>query len=321
MATFVYRAADRRGHTIDGVMEAPDVRAVIEQLQRDTYYPIRVTPRDDARADGGPRALKPLHRAFRSRRVAGRDLVAFTHRLATLLEAGVPLDRALAIQAELAPTERLRAITGDVLRDVRGGASLADAFAKHHPHPFSRLYVNMVRAGERGGVLESTLARLAEFLEEAQALRDTVVSALIYPALLTVVGGAAVVFLMTFVIPRFADIFHDLGGAIPAPTRLLLAVSGWLERFWWTLGLGGLATALGGRVVLSSAGGGSRSTDSCCACRSCARSWWSTRSPGSRAPSAPCSTAASRSWGPSPWSRRRARTGISPTRSAASARG
>ena len=255
MATFVYRAADRRGHTIDGVMEAPDVRAVIEQLQRDTYYPIRVTPRDDARADGGPRALKPLHRAFRSRRVAGRDLVAFTQRLATLLEAGVPLDRALAIQAELAPTERLRAITGDVLRDVRGGASLADAFAKHHPHPFSRLYVNMVRAGERGAVLESTLARLAEFLEEAQALRDTVVSALIYPALLTVVGGAAVVFLMTFVIPRFADIFHDLGGAIPAPTRLLLAVSGWLERFWWMLGLGGLATALGGRVVLSSAGG------------------------------------------------------------------
>jgi general secretion pathway protein F len=252
VATFAYRAADRRGHTIDGVMEAPDVRAVIEQLQRDTYYPIRITPRDDAVAGAGGRALRPLRGAFRSRRVAGRDLVAFTQRLATLLEAGVPLDRALAIQAELAPTERLRAITGDVLRDVRGGASLADAFAKHHPHPFSRLYVNMVRAGERGGVLESTLARLAEFLEEAQALRDTVVSALIYPALLTVVGGAAVVFLMTFVIPRFADIFRDLGGAIPAPTRLLLAVSAWLERFWWVLGLGGLAGVLGGRVVLSS---------------------------------------------------------------------
>ena len=256
MATFAYRAADRRGQTIDGVMEAPDVRAVIEQLQRDTYFPIQVVPRDPAGRDvAGDRAVRPSWAALASRRVAGRDLVAFTQRLATLLEAGVPLDRALAIQAELAPTDRLRAITNGLLRDVRGGASLADAFAKHHPNPFSRLYVNMVRAGERGGVLEVTLKRLAEFLEEAQALRDAVVSALIYPALLTVVGAAAVVFLMTFVIPRFSDIFRDLGGAIPAPTRLLLAVSGWLQHFWWLLGLGGLGATLGGRMILSTAGG------------------------------------------------------------------
>jgi general secretion pathway protein F len=253
VATFTYQAADRRGRTIDGVMEAPDIHAVIAQLQRDTYYPIRVTPQEAA-----GRPARPLRAAWMprgSRRVAGRDLVAFTQRLATLLEAGVPLDRALAIQAELAPTDRLRTITSGVLEDVRGGRSLADAFAKHHPHPFSRLYVNMVRAGERGGVLETTLKRLAKFLEEAQALRDTVVSALIYPALLTVVGGAAVVFLMTFVIPRFADIFRDLGGAIPAPTRLLLAVSGWLQHFWWLLGLGGLAGALTARVILRTAGG------------------------------------------------------------------
>lgn len=255
MATFVYQAADRRGRTIDGVMEAPDMRAAIEQLQRDTYYPIQVTPQDAVGRPARGRALRPAWARLGSRRVAGRDLVAFTQRLATLLEAGVPLDRALAIQAELAPTDRLRTITSGVLDDVRGGTSLAEAFAKHHPHPFSRLYVNMVRAGERGGVLETTLKRLAEFLEEAQALRDTVVSALIYPALLTVVGGAAVVFLMTFVIPRFADIFRDLGGAIPAPTRVLLAVSGWLQHFWWLLGLGGLAVALAGRLVLGTAGG------------------------------------------------------------------
>lgn len=254
MATFAYRAADRRGQMIDGVMEAPDVRAVVEQLQRDTYYPIRVTAREGADPSGRGRAARSAW-AMGSRRVAGRDLVAFTQRLATLLEAGVPLDRALAIQAELAPTERLRTITSAVREDVRSGTALAEALAKHHPQPFSRLYVNMVRAGERGGVLETTLRRLAEFLEEAQALRDTVVSALIYPALLTMVGGAAVVFLMTFVIPRFADIFRDLGGAIPAPTRLLLAVSGWLERFWWLLGLGGLTLALAARAVLASAGG------------------------------------------------------------------
>jgi general secretion pathway protein F len=254
VATFVYRAADRRGRTVDGVMDAPDVHAVVEQLQRSTYYPIEITPR--VGADGAaPRRRGAAWARPVSRRVAGRDLVAFTRRLATLLEAGVPLDRALAIQAELAPSERLRAITGEILREVRAGRSLAEACAKHHPHPFSRLYVSMVRAGERGGVLETTLTHLAEFLEEARALRDAVVSSLIYPALLTGVGAAAVVFLMTFVIPRFADIFRDLGGAIPAPTRLLLAVSGWLQQFWWLLGLGGLAAALGARVALRTAGG------------------------------------------------------------------
>jgi general secretion pathway protein F len=254
VATFAYRAADRRGQAVDGIVEAPDLRAAVEQLQRDAYYPIRVTPRDTVAAGerGGGRAAWA---ALGGRRVAGRDLVAFTQRLATLVEAGVPLDRALAIQAELAPTARLRAITDAVLADVRGGATLADAFAKHYPQPFSRLYVNMVRAGERGGALETTLKRLAEFLEEAQALRAVLVSSLIYPALLTLVGVAAVVFLMTFVIPRFADIFRDLGGAIPTPTRLLLSASEWLRRFWWLLGLGGLAVALAVRVVLGTAGG------------------------------------------------------------------
>ena len=255
MATFAYRAADRRGHTVDGVVEAPDLRTAVEQLQQKTYYPIRLTPRDGAPVAAAPGTRRVALAVVGSRRVATRDLVAFTQRLATLLEAGVPLDRALAIQAELAPTERLRAITRAILTDVRGGASLADALAKHHPHPFSRLYVNMVRAGERGGVLEVTLARLAEFLEEAHALREAVVSALIYPALLALVGTAAVVFLMTFVIPRFADVFRDLQGAIPAPTRLLLAVSGWLQRYWWLLGVGVLAATLAARVLLATAGG------------------------------------------------------------------
>ena len=255
MTTFAYRAADRRGHTVDGVVEAADLREAVERLQRETYYPIRVVPRDAAAPAASGATWRPARLPWRARRVAGRDLVAFTQRLATLVEAGVPLDRALAIQAELAPTERLRAITRAVLADVRGGASLADALGTHHPHPFSRLYVNMVRAGERGGVLETTLARLAEFLEEARALREALVSSLIYPTLLTVVGAAAVVFLMTFVIPRFADIFRDLGGAIPAPTRVLLAVSEWLRRFWWLLGLGGLGAALGARLTLSSPAG------------------------------------------------------------------
>jgi general secretion pathway protein F len=246
VAVFAYRAADQRGQTIDGVMDAPDARAVVERLQRDAYFPITVAPQEARR-----RVLGMAWPARGRRRIAGRDLVALTQQLATLLEAGLPLDRVLAIQAELAPNPHLRALMDDVLRSVRGGTSLADALAKHHPRPFSRLYINMVRAGEKGGVLESTLRRLAQFLEESQDFRDALVSALIYPVLLSSVGAAAVVFLMTFVIPRFAAIFNDLGTTIPLPTLILLEASGVIERFWWLLVLVAAGAALAGRMVLA----------------------------------------------------------------------
>ncbi len=250
MPVFAYKAADQRGQTIDGVMEAADAQSVVERLQRDAYFPIHVAPQQERPALAGLRIT-----TLRGQRVPGRDLAAFTQQLATLLEAGLPLDRALGILEGLAPSLRLRAITADVLRSVRGGTSLGEALAKHHPRPFSRLYINMVRAGERGGVLEQTLRRLAEFLEEAQEFRDTLVSALIYPTLLATVGGAAVIFLMTFVIPRFADIFRDLGSAIPWPTQVLMAVSGWLTRYWWAVAGGVLAIALLLRAWVATAAG------------------------------------------------------------------
>jgi general secretion pathway protein F len=144
---------------------------------------------------------------------------------------------------------------GDVLRSVRGGSSLADALAKHHPRPFSRLYVNMVRAGEKGGVLESTLRRLAEFLEESQEFRDAMVSALIYPALLAGVSTAAVIFLLTFVVPRFAAIFSDLEATLPLPTLILLRVSEVMQRYGWLLGIAAVAVLVAIRMVLSTAAG------------------------------------------------------------------
>lgn len=240
MPVFVYRAADRRGQTIDGVMEAPDVRAVVERLHREAYYPIRVAPH----AERG----RFLSVNLSSSRVRGRDLLALTQQLATLFEAGVPLDRALAILEELAPTARLRSIVGDLLHSVRGGASLSEALAKHHPRPFSRLYINMVRAGEKGGVLEVALRRLAEFLESRAAFNEAVISALAYPVVVTAVGAAAVVFLLTFVIPRFAEIFNDMQQAIPLPTQILLTVSGAVREYWWVGALLVLIAALLWRV-------------------------------------------------------------------------
>src|SRR6266545_4874636 len=178
MPVYIYRAADRRGQTIDGVMEAPDPRAVIERLHREAYFPIRVAPHAERRAFFGVGGGGTT-------RVSQRDLLALTQQLATLVESGLPLDRALAIQEELAGSPRLKAIVTDLLNSVRGGSSLSEALAKHHPRPFSRLYINMVRAGEKGGVLEVTLRRLAEFLESRAAFNEAVVSALAYPLVIT----------------------------------------------------------------------------------------------------------------------------------------
>jgi general secretion pathway protein F len=233
MPVFTYRAADRGGKTVDGVMEASDARAVAERLHRDAYFPIRIVSQTER---------APWWRLGSGRSLRQRDLLTFTQQLATLFEASLPLDRALAVLDELAPDPRVKAVTTDLLRSVRGGASFSDALARHHPRPFSRLYINMVRAGEKGGVLEVTLRRLAEFLEARAAFTEAVISAMIYPAIITLASVGAIAFLLTFVVPRFAVIFADLGQAVPLATQILLSVSGALRAWWW---LGALAILAG----------------------------------------------------------------------------
>jgi general secretion pathway protein F len=231
-------------------MEAADARGVVERLQRDAYFPIRVAAQGERRS-----ALGLGWPIVGGRRVSRRDVLTFTHQLGTLVEAGLPLDRALVIMEDLAPNPGLRAITTELLTGIRAGSSLAEAMAKHQPRPFSRLAVNMVRAGEKGGVLEATLKRLAELLEETQEFKETLVSALIYPILLTAAGGAAVVFLLTFVIPRFVDIFKDLGQSLPLPTQILLLVSGTIQQYWWLFAAAALGLVVAGRMALGSESG------------------------------------------------------------------
>ncbi|MBI2461974.1 MAG: type II secretion system F family protein [Candidatus Rokubacteria bacterium] len=249
MPVFTYRATDRVGRMIDGTMEAASRRAVVERLHREEYYPVAV---ESAEIRAGWRQLVP---ELPFQRVTSKDLLALTRELATLVDAGLPLDRALQILGELTGHPRLQRIVQDLTRSVRGGNSLAEALARHHPRPFSRLYINMVRAGEKGGVLEIALKRLTGFLEAAQELREAIVSALIYPTLLAVVGSGAVVFLLTFVLPRFAVIFADLGQALPLPTRILLAVSEGIQTYWWGLLLLGLLTLLGWRAATGTEAG------------------------------------------------------------------
>jgi general secretion pathway protein F len=238
---FAYRAADRAGRTVDGVMEAYDANAVVERLHREDYFPLRVESTDERG--------RPGRRLFGAPRVPTRDVLDFTQQLATLVEAGLPLERALVVLGDVAANRRLRQIVQDVTQSVRSGSTLADALARHQPRPFSRLYVNTVRAGERGGVLEIALRRLAEHLEGSRELREAVVSALIYPALLTIVGTGAVIFLLTFVLPRFALILADLGQTLPLPTRIVLAVSNLFVTYWWALAAAVLVGAVAWQVL------------------------------------------------------------------------
>ena len=173
------------------MMEAYDANAVVERLHREDFFPLRVEPAA-SRAGLG-------RRLFGAPRVPARDVLAFTQRSPRWWRRACRSSGAVVL-GEVAASRRLRQIVQDVTQSVRAGSTLADALAPPAP-PFSRLYVNTVRAGERGGVLEMSLRRLAEHLDAARELREAIVSALIYPALLAVVGAGAVVFLLTFVLP------------------------------------------------------------------------------------------------------------------------
>lgn len=252
MPLFAYKAADSAGKVSKGVVEAAEERGAVGRLQEMGLIPIRVRP-----AVGGSKRLGlGLSRAGRSlfQRVTGKDLVALTQDLSSLLEAGLPVDRALAILKGVAEKPRMKEIIGEVLKAVEGGSYLSDALAKF-PRVFSSFYVNMVRAGEAGGVLEGVLSRLGEFLESTQDLKDYVKSALVYPIFLLLMGGVSIIILLTFVIPKFSVIFSDLGQAIPLPTQILLAVSALIRDYWWALA-GALALAVFGlrRYAASPAG-------------------------------------------------------------------
>ena len=229
MGTFQYTATDRAAKIVRGSMEAADERAVVTWLRANGYYPIKIG-QPGAAAEATPRLVRLSTRLGRG--PSTQDVLAFTQQLATLLEAGMELDRCLAILLDLTDNQRFRSILRGVLADIQSGSSFADSLAKH-PRLFSRLYVNMVKAGEASGVLEMILSRLAGFLERSKAVRDEVTSAMIYPLLLLLVGGGAVVVMMNFVIPRFAQIFADTKQLMPLPTRILLAISTFTTSYWW----------------------------------------------------------------------------------------
>jgi general secretion pathway protein F len=228
MPLYRYKALNSRGETLDGQMEAASGAEVASRLQEQGHLPVEARLASEGGGESAWRAL------FKPKPFAGERLVQFTQQLATLLGAGQPLDRALGILLEL-PEDALAKRTITDIRDaVRGGASLSTALERQHG-TFSRLYVNMVRAGEAGGSLHETLQRLAEYLERSHALKNRVINALIYPIIVFVIVGGSLLFLLGYVVPQFAAMYDSLDAEIPLVTRMVLGISLFVRDWWWIL--------------------------------------------------------------------------------------
>lgn len=228
MAVFTYKATDRSGKIVNGTIESKNKEAVINRLQESGFFPIKVEEK------GQPSSEKKRSFLSSGGRVKGRDLLVFTNQLATLISSGVPLDRSLTILTELTENKNLSQIIADVQKNVHGGSHFFDALARH-PKIFPKLYISMVKAGEAGGVLENVLNRLAEFQETSQQFKDNILSALIYPLILTVVAGGSIAVLLVFVVPKFTIFFADNKQAIPIITSILLDGSSFLVHYWWII--------------------------------------------------------------------------------------
>ncbi len=244
MPVFAYKATDDKGRVVDGQIEARDPAAVADRLQRLSFYPLEIRASEEAKEAG---RLAP---GLGWRR--GRKVSFFTAQLATLLEAGLPVDRSLAIVEDLTEDRRLAAAIGRVRASVERGSTLSEAMRSEGVW-FNDLYVNMVRAGESGGVLEIVLRRLADFLEESRRIKDFVASSLAYPVFLVFFSAVSLAFIFITVLPRFAQIFSDMGEAIPLPARVLMEVSGFMGRWWWAV-----LAALAGLILAARAWIGTR---------------------------------------------------------------
>ncbi len=226
MPVFEYKAVAPSGDTVQGTMEAPSMDMVILKLQEAGNIPLQ------AREAGGGLGLGSLQLSRKG--MNKREVAQFTQQLSTLLGAGLPLDRSLQVLMELAENDRVGRTVTEIRDRVREGGSLSDALEERHG-TFSRLYINMVRAGEVGGTLDTTLERLTDYLERSRDLRDNVISALIYPVLLLVLAAGSLMLLLVYVIPQFTPIFEELGGDLPTITKIVLGAASILQNFWWAM--------------------------------------------------------------------------------------
>jgi general secretion pathway protein F len=228
MALYRYKAVTASGEVLEGQLDVASNDEAIAKIQDAGNIPLEISAADAGDAGG------MFGRLGKRQAMNQTQVLQFTQQLATLLGAGQPLDRALQILLELPESEKARRIIERVRDHVRGGGALSDAL-ESEPAVFSRLYVNMVRAGEVGGSLDTTLSRLGNYLERAKALRESVINALIYPAILVVMVVLALFVLLAFVVPRFLPMFKDMNVELPWITQAVLFVGTTLQDWWWLI--------------------------------------------------------------------------------------
>jgi len=222
--TFVWKGRSPAGEVLSGELQAEDKQELINQLRKRRILITSVQPKSMANKEIRLRPPK----------VTVRELGIFTRQFATMINAGLPLVQCLNILGQQADNEFFKKVILDVMSSVESGSTLAEAMGKHEK-VFSRLYVNMVDAGESGGILDIIFQRLSTYLEKAEALRRKVKGALTYPAIVVIVALGATTFMLMFIIPTFAKMFTDFGGTLPLPTRVVMGLSDFLRGYWWAL--------------------------------------------------------------------------------------
>src|SRR6266436_4205507 len=232
MPTYKYEALDTSGAEVKDQIEATNEEEASQKIKAMGYFVTKLT------ASGGKGKKKKKtgksRKTFTIGGVSSKMLCTFTRQFSTLQDAGLPVLRSLRIlERQMKPSVLKNALI-DVVDDVESGASLSEAMAKH-PKVFSRLYVNMVRAGEAGGALEVILQRLADFLEKGQSLKRKIIGAMVYPCVVIFVAVAILTFIMVAIIPKFKKIFDEFGLTLPWATLTLIRISNWMAEYWWTI--------------------------------------------------------------------------------------
>jgi type II secretory pathway component PulF len=244
MPQFTYKARRRSGEVVQGVLEVQDRSAALMQIERLGLFPVAIeggkTGATTAERNGGGKTRSDLLPAAfkdflnRKRRPKLQELATYTNQLANLLQSGMPLTVALNSMAHLESRGIPADITKQLRQDVMEGKGLSDAMIRH-PHIFSDMYVNMVRAGEQSGALLEVLRRMAQHFERFAEVQSKFTSALVYPALIVVTGIAMIIFFMSFMLPRFMTVFEGLEIELPMSTQMLISASDFFGGYWWLI--------------------------------------------------------------------------------------
>ncbi|MDY0046321.1 MAG: type II secretion system F family protein [Thauera propionica] len=262
MPDFIYRAAQRDGRAVEGRLAADGREHAMRQLRARGLTPLTLEPSagGDSRsfvgtpAQGAEEGRRGGYKFRGNRQLGQADIHNITSELAVMLRAGLSLDRALRVLIGMSGSPAVDRLLDDVFKAVKGGKSLSQALAPYR-ELFGDFYLSMIRSGEAGGQLPEVLGRLAEHLERVKSLRDSVVSALIYPAILVIVACISVFLMLGFVVPQFETLFNDMGEALPLPTRIIVGAGHLVADWWWLLATLTVAAVLAARSWLTTPAG------------------------------------------------------------------